>query len=122
MRLVATLGQLDLTERERAAIEEFGRRIVEGLPGRVERIVLYGSKARGDWNQDSDVDLLVLVRGDWRDAQRLASALSVDAHLDHGVFLSAKAIALDHFERMLEEGWSFYRAVQSEGVEVWRKP
>jgi len=118
---VPTLAELDLSERERAAIEGFRRLIVEGLPGRVERIVLYGSKARGDWHQDSDVDLLVLVRGDWRDAQRLASALSVDRPLDLGVLVFAKAISVDHYEQMLREGWPFYRAVEAEGVEVWRR-
>ena len=116
-----TLSQLDLSDREREAIEEFRRRIVEGLLGRVERIVLYGSKARGDWDQDSDVDLLVLVRGEWRDAQRLASALSVDRPLDLGVLISAKAISVDHHQQMLREGWPFYRAVEAEGVEVWRR-
>ena len=33
---------------------------------RLDRVVLYGSYARGDARPDSDVDLLVLLRGDVR--------------------------------------------------------
>jgi len=28
-----------------------------------EKIILYGSVARGDFNQDSDIDLLIIKRG-----------------------------------------------------------
>lgn len=27
----------------------------------VEEVVLFGSRARGDWNEDSDIDVLVIV-------------------------------------------------------------
>lgn len=39
------------------------RDVVERLVGvfRPERIYLFGSRARGDWNEDSDYDLMVIV-------------------------------------------------------------
>ncbi len=40
-------------------IEEMVRRIVEGF--HPERIILFGSQARGDAGPDSDVDLLVVM-------------------------------------------------------------
>ena len=40
-------------------IEEFGRRI--GREFRAERVVLFGSHARGTAGDDSDVDLLVIL-------------------------------------------------------------
>jgi len=30
---------------------------------RLKSVILYGSAARGDWNEDSDIDLLVLLDG-----------------------------------------------------------
>jgi uncharacterized protein len=43
----------------------------------VERVVLYGSYARGDFHEDSDVDLLVIKETDERFIDRIASALAV---------------------------------------------
>jgi predicted nucleotidyltransferase len=45
----------------RAKIDEMVRRIVESF--HPEKIILFGSYARGDTNVDSDVDLLVVLRG-----------------------------------------------------------
>jgi predicted nucleotidyltransferase len=48
-----------LTEEESQAIS----RLKEKLQGElsVKKLILFGSKARGDYTRDSDVDLLVLV-------------------------------------------------------------
>ena len=51
---------------------ELIRRVVleeaEKLGVSVEKIILFGSRARGDYREDSDYDILVVVRGrlDWR--------------------------------------------------------
>lgn len=51
----------DLPRPIRAAIDE-ALRLIGGLYGsRMERLVLYGSVARGDSREDSDVDLLVVL-------------------------------------------------------------
>jgi predicted nucleotidyltransferase len=41
------------------AIRKFGRRI--GTEFGADRVILFGSHARGDANEDSDVDLLVIL-------------------------------------------------------------
>jgi predicted nucleotidyltransferase len=45
----------------RARIEEFAKRIAREF--HPERIILFGSHARGDAGSDSDVDLLVIMAG-----------------------------------------------------------
>jgi predicted nucleotidyltransferase len=42
-------------------LKEITRRIVETV--RPVRILLFGSAAKGTWHKDSDLDLLVIVRG-----------------------------------------------------------
>lgn len=42
--------------------KEFARRLREKLGERVEEIILFGSRARGDAREDSDYDVLVVVR------------------------------------------------------------
>lgn len=52
-------------------VEEMVRRIVQGF--HPEKVILFGSMARGDATPDSDVDLLVVVREvDDRRALRIA--------------------------------------------------
>lgn len=52
-------SQTMLTTTERSVIEEMVRRLVLAL--QPESIYLFGSRARGDGNADSDFDLLVIV-------------------------------------------------------------
>src|SRR5437870_748093 len=44
-----------------AAIAEFSTRVRTTLGSRVARLVLFGSHARGDATEDSDVDILVVI-------------------------------------------------------------
>ncbi len=48
-------------EEDLAVAREMARRIVGAAGERVERIILYGSRARGDARPDSDYDLLVVT-------------------------------------------------------------
>ena len=58
-----------LREIKRIILEEAGR-----LGVRVERVILFGSRARGEAREDSDWDILVVVEGglDWRVRRRLS--------------------------------------------------
>jgi len=55
-------------------IDEIARRIVEAF--RPRRIVMFGSRARGDTHPDSDLDLMVEMETDDTPAQR---ARAIDA-------------------------------------------
>jgi uncharacterized protein len=41
---------------------EFKREVDTALPGQVERMMLFGSRARGDAEEDSDYDVAVFLR------------------------------------------------------------
>ncbi len=44
------------------------KRRLEGLLGdRLARLVLFGSRARGDYDRDSDIDVAIIVRGSSRE-------------------------------------------------------
>jgi type I restriction enzyme, R subunit len=65
------LAAASLTEAERTAVEGFVERVQASLADDLEAIWLYGSKARGEATEESDVDLLVLADGG-RDRHREA--------------------------------------------------
>jgi predicted nucleotidyltransferase len=59
---------------------------------RIERVVLFGSRARGDANEDSDYDIAVFLKDltdRWQEFDVLAD-VRVDFLKDGGVFIDAK--------------------------------
>ena len=65
-------------QRRWGEVEAELTRIVERLVSDgAERVVLYGSYARGDFHADSDVDLLIVKETDERFIDRIASALAI---------------------------------------------
>lgn len=72
---------------KRALARLYGERLV--------RLVLYGSVARGEARPDSDVDVLVVLRGDVDRARELERIVEItyDLLLDRGVHVSALPMA-----------------------------
>lgn len=59
---------------------------------RLERAVLFGSRARGDYQPDSDYDIAVFIRdpGDWFDEVVRLANLGTDILMETGAVISAK--------------------------------
>ena len=84
----------------------------------VSRVVLFGSKARGDWNEDSDIDVLVIVRDEAADQKEEIRRV--------GSKLSLKSTALGSVIARSEGEWAsraaartqWYTDVEAQGVRV----
>jgi predicted nucleotidyltransferase len=59
---VATIAQAQLSPDQKRVIEAWIERLRSTLD--LQSVWLFGSRARGEGREDSDVDLLVLTRGD----------------------------------------------------------
>lgn len=92
------IAQISLSQRDRAAIADAVGRLRTRFP--VERVVLFGSKAHGSDDAESDIDLLVLTsrKLDWRERDLITDAL-FDVEIAHGVVLSTLVVSLDEWER-----------------------
>jgi predicted nucleotidyltransferase len=67
------LAAASLRPAERAALEAAVRRLREELGDDLHAVWLYGSRARGEPpHEESDVDLMVITRGGWRDRDRIS--------------------------------------------------
>ena len=69
--------ELKLKRNEKAAIKEATRILKKRFP--VKEVILFGSKARGDSDQESDIDLLLLTANPlhWKERHGI-----VDAHFE----------------------------------------
>lgn len=68
------------------------RRALDGMYGdRIDRVVLFGSRARGDARPDSDYDVAVFLRDfhdRWSEVDRIVPIVT-DILYDEGVFIHA---------------------------------
>ena len=103
---------LDLQSEELA--QAFARRLRERLGDRIEQVILFGSRARGEAQPDSDFDFLVLVDRFTKALEGQVRDLAYEMLDRHGVVVSAMVVEADHFE---EEKWEpLYMTVRQEGI------
>ena len=77
-----TIEKLHLKENEREALLELKKKLYKRFPG--AEIILYGSKVRGDADEESDIDILVLLNQ------------KVDDHLREEIFSLSFKIELKY--------------------------
>ena len=90
----------------------------ERLGVAVERIILFGSRARGDYREDSDYDILVVVRGEigWRARRRLWRSIYNRLRPVLGRPIDLIIEPGPYYEMMRREKASFEAVITGEGV------
>src|SRR5947199_5746242 len=76
-------------------LKRFRAKLAEVYGDRLERVVLFGSRARGDAHADSDYDIAVFLRDladRWQEARRL-SAIETDILAETGAFFHSMPYA-----------------------------
>ncbi|AEK72490.1 hypothetical protein GQS_02945 [Thermococcus sp. 4557] len=102
----------------REIAEAFARDVRKLLGDNLVEIILFGSVARGEQSEESDVDILVVVRNNPWKAQKKLADLVVDYLLEYGIYVSPKAISLEEFEFMKRINSAFYINISREGIPV----
>lgn len=84
------------------------------------KVLIYGSYARGDFNADSDIDIVAIVKGDRKKLQndlKRVWDISSDLELEYGTIVSPTVIPFDEYEKYKED-LPYYRNIDREGVVV----
>jgi len=115
---VSTESLRHVPEQVRAVIGEFHQRVQKWYGERFDRMILYGSYARGDFHEDSDIDLLIILNDDklskLNEINNLVN-LRLDLMMRHNVLLSTKAITNCAYQ----EGKSaIFHFIRKEGIVV----
>ena len=105
-----------LSSNELRAVTAFASQLHQHYPKRVLNMVLFGSKARGDSQPWSDIDILIVADSeDWR-FQHAISTLAARVSLEYDVVIGPRVVAQARWEHMKRHQFSLYRNVVSEGI------
>ncbi len=97
-------------------LENFRDTVNARYPELVERMILFGSKARGDAKEDSDLDVLLVIReGDWRVKMKLAD-LACELALGTDTVPALMILTADEWQKQERSDSVFSEAVQKDGV------
>jgi len=104
------------------ALNDITSRVVQAakdsLGDKLHKVILYGSYARGDQDEESDIDILVLAdipMEEACDARQDISDLLPGIGLEHGVLVSLHVTSTAIFYRFLSV-LPFYQNVHKDGV------
>jgi predicted nucleotidyltransferase len=107
-----------LTPLEREAVDRYVRVLGEGLGPRLARAFLFGSRARGEGHEESDLDVAVVVRGPGREVYRQVYDLAAEITMeyDYAMRLAPLLLTEEALDTLHRRERAIARAILEEGV------
>jgi predicted nucleotidyltransferase len=105
-----------LTPNDRTAVSEYIECVQERFPDRVLAVTLFGSKARGDADAESDIDLLVLVDVESDEFRSELWHIASEVSLDYNVVISPRVFGQARWAETRRIRLPLYRAVEADGI------
>lgn len=109
-----------MDNKDRELLADFKNRLPSDLKGHLEKLIVFGSRARGTHLDDSDLDMAVIVDKKTEKIEKgfedIAYAVMWDN--DFKTVLSIKVFEASKFHGALGKGYSFYRHIESDGILV----
>ena len=113
-----------LTASERAGLAVFIEELQQKYPDDLLQVVLFGSKARGDFHDQSDLDILVVIHVSndeywqyWNKIVNIASKIELTYDLVFSLIIKNEA----DFKTMQYQKSLFARVIQQDGIELWTR-
>jgi predicted nucleotidyltransferase len=102
-------------------LEELQRKLQSLYGDYLRTIILYGSYARGDFDSDSDIDIMALLDLDTGEQEKFRKALAevvTDLSLKYDILVSVIESNLHDFDKRALYV-PFYKTVHQEGIKLY---
>jgi predicted nucleotidyltransferase len=106
----------NLNEKEELALRDFLAKIAERFRGNYLYSLMFGSKARGDAHEGSDLDVAVVMEKVDFDTKRAIYSIAYDELLENEVDISPVIFARDVFERQKAAHFPLLREIERDMV------
>lgn len=97
--------------QKQEALKQFVERVNDKYRGKIEKIILFGSYAKGEAREDSDIDLLIIGNVSLDNLVDISFPLL----LKYGIYISPHVMTEEHFSLLDSEGYGFIKNVRKEG-------
>ena len=110
-----------MSQTMRTLMEQYIVEIRKIYGPHLKQVILYGSYARGDFRQDSDIDIMILLDMSDLDLKAYSQKLShmtYDFNMDNDLDVKPIAKSEAHFRKWIEN-YPFYANIHKEGVVLY---
>lgn len=105
-----------LTKEEKAALAEIKQGVQSLVGQRLRGIVLFGSKARGDFDPESDLDIAILVDGLDRETKREIIDIVADVEVKFLLVMSSLVLSWNDFQSLRARERRIALDIEHEGI------
>ena len=97
--------------------------LLSKLPGVIQRVVMYGSYARGEGGVDSDIDVLVVVNENSPSVIEQARAVRYDimTQYQYRPMLSLLLLSDQDWQQLSKHSAGLKHNIEREGITLWPK-
>ncbi|MGA9407995.1 MAG: nucleotidyltransferase domain-containing protein [Bacteroidota bacterium] len=107
-----------LTGDEKKAISEIKERVIGVAGSRLKGLYVFGSKARGDYDAESDVDVAILVDDLDNPMKRRIIDIVVEVETRYLVIISSLVLSWKEFSHLLERERRLALDIEKEGIPI----
>lgn len=105
-----------LTGEEKLALKELKSVLSTLLDERLLRFVLYGSRARGDYDAESDIDVAIIVKGLTRELKNQILDKVAEIEIEYLTPLSTLVLSEEDFEILKKRERRIALDIEKEGI------
>ncbi len=105
-----------LSQSEALALKSFSERLQQAYLDQVQKVYLFGSKARGEGKTDSDIDILIITVREDRSLRHKIIDLASDCSLEYNVLLSPRIISMQRWQA--KQGFGLYRNIARDAKSI----
>jgi predicted nucleotidyltransferase len=118
-QIVVRKQKMKLKSGEINALNDYLSRLVSRFGVQINRVILFGSRARGYGDAESDLDVLVIVNNsDWQMHDAVATE-SFESSIKFGVLISPITMSREEYEWNKQHRAPFYQQIEKDGYDLW---
>ena len=107
-----------LSKEESKALEKFTRGVKSLLGDNLLILKLFGSKARGDFSKESDIDILLVVKEITSELRDEIFDLLLDIDLEYNPKISLIILSEYEYQKNAEMDSPFIAGIEKDGVSI----